>query len=60
MNSVFFGILELIKGQLGDLASLDAIDTSFILEKINEFQNFMGTLSQDSPIASAHVILLAA
>lgn len=60
MNPVFFGILELIKGQLGDLASLDAIDTSFILEKINEFQNFMGTLSQDSPIASAHVILLAA
>lgn len=60
MNAVFFGILELIKGQLGDLASLDAIDTSFILEKINEFQNFMGTLSQDSPIASAHVILLAA
>ena len=60
MNPVFFGILELIKGQIGDLASLDAIDTSFILEKINEFQNFMGILSQDSPIASAHVILLAA
>ena len=60
MNPVFFGILELIRGQFGDLASLDAIDTSFILEKINEFQNFMGTLSQDSPIASAHVILLAA
>jgi len=60
MNPVFFGILELVKGQLGDLASLDVLDTSFILEKINEFQNFMGTLSQDSPIASAHVILLAA
>lgn len=60
MNPVFFGILEFIKGQLGDLAFLDALDTSFILEKINEFQDFMGTLSQDSPIASAHVILLAA
>jgi len=60
MNPVFFGILELIRGQLGDLASLDSFDTGFILEKINEFQNFMGTLSQDSPIASAHVILLAA
>jgi len=60
MNSVFFGILELIRGQLGDLAFLDALDTGFILEKINEFQNFMGTLSQDSPVASAHVILLAA
>jgi len=60
MNPVFFGILELIRGQLDDLASLDALDTGFILEKINEFQNFMGTLSQDSPIASAPVILLAA
>jgi len=60
MNSVFFGILELIRGQFGDLASLDVLDTGFILEKINEFQNFMGTLSQDSPVASAHVILLAA
>jgi cell volume regulation protein A len=60
MNPVFFGILELVKGQFGDLVSLDALNTSFILEKINEFQDFMGTLSQDSPIASAHVILLAA
>ncbi|MGD8918052.1 MAG: cation:proton antiporter, partial [Nitrosopumilaceae archaeon] len=30
------------------------------LEKINEFQSFLGTLSQDGPVASAHVILLAA
>jgi len=52
--------MELIKGQLGDLASLDVLDTSFIFEKINEFQNFIETLSQDSPIASAPVILLAA
>ncbi len=60
MNPVFFGILEIIRGQLGDVASLDGIDLNFILEKFNEFQNFVGTLSQDSPIASAHVILLAA
>ncbi|MCH7758052.1 MAG: cation:proton antiporter [Thaumarchaeota archaeon] len=60
MSLIFFGILELIRVQFGDLGSLDAIDTSFLLEKINEFQNFVGTLSQDSPIASAPVILLAA
>ncbi len=60
MNPVFFGILEIIRGQLGDVASLDGIDLNFILEKFNEFQNFVGTLSQDSPVASAHVILLAA
>ena len=60
MNPVFFGILEIIRGQLGDVASLDGIDLNFIFEKFNEFQNFVGTLSQDSPVASAHVILLAA
>ena len=60
MNPVFFGMLELIRGQLGDVVSLDGLDTSIILEKFNEFQNFVGTLSQEGPIASAHVILLAA
>jgi len=60
MNPVFFGMLELIRGQLGDVASLDGINTSLILEKFNEFQNFVGTLSQEGPIASAHVLLLAA
>ena len=56
----FYGILELIKGQTGDFPSFSGIDSSFLLEKINEFQNFVGTLSQEGPIASAHVILLAA
>jgi cell volume regulation protein A len=60
MNPVFFGMLELIRGQLGDVASLDGINASVILEKFNEFQDFVGTLSQEGPIASAHVILLAA
>jgi cell volume regulation protein A len=60
MNPVFFGMLELIRGQLGDVSSLDGINASVILEKFNEFQNFVGTLSQEGPIASAHVILLAA
>ena len=60
MNPIFFGILELIRGQLGDVSFLDVFDTNLILEKINEFQNFFSTLNQDGPIASAHVILLAA
>ena len=60
MNPIFFGIFELLRGQIGDVSSLEAFDSSFILEKINEFQNFVGTLSQEGPIASAHVILLAA
>jgi len=60
MNLIFFGVLELFRGQLDGVPSLDDFDTSFILDKINEFQNFLGTLSQDDPIASAPVILLAA
>ncbi len=60
MNLIFFGVLELFRGQLDGVFSLDDLDTSFILDKINEFQNFLGTLSQDDPIASAPVILLAA
>jgi len=60
MNLVFYSILELIKGQVGDISSLKDIDVDIILSKINEFQNFIGTFSQDGPIASAHVILLAA
>ncbi len=60
MNQIFFGILELIRGQISDMPSFRDFDISIILEKINEFQNFIGTFSQESPIASAHVILLAA
>ena len=60
MNPIFLGVLELIRGQIDGIASLDNFDTSFILNKINEFQSFLGTLSQEGPIASAHVLLLAA
>ncbi|MGD8917902.1 MAG: peptidase, partial [Nitrosopumilaceae archaeon] len=60
MNPVFLGILELIRGQIDNIPSLSSFDTKFFLEKINEFQSFLGTLSQDGPVASAHVILLAA
>jgi cell volume regulation protein A len=60
MNPIFFGIFELIRGQVDDVFSLEVFDSSFLIEKIIEFQNFVGTLSQEGPIASAHVILLAA
>jgi cell volume regulation protein A len=60
MNPVFLGILELIRGQIDEIPSLSSFDTRFFLDKINELQNFLGTLSQDGPVASAHVILLAA
>ncbi|NIM25081.1 MAG: peptidase [Nitrososphaeria archaeon] len=60
MNPIFFGVLELIRGQVEGFPGLGGINSGFILEKINEFQNFISTLSQEGPIASAHVILLAA
>jgi len=43
------------------MISLSDFDTSMIFDKITELQNSIGSLSiQDGPIASAHVILLAA
>ncbi|QMU54151.1 MAG: peptidase [Nitrosopumilus sp.] len=61
MNFVILSILNLIRGQSGDAVQLSNFDTSMILDKIAELQNSIGTLSiQDGPIASAHVILLAA
>ncbi|MDH3610737.1 MAG: cation:proton antiporter [Nitrosopumilus sp.] len=60
MNPIFFGILELFRGQIDGFPFLSDIDTTWIIEKINEFQNFIGSLSQEDPIASAPVLLLAA
>ncbi|MCA9827898.1 MAG: cation:proton antiporter [Nitrosopumilus sp.] len=61
MNSIVLSILNLIKGQIGDIISIPSFDSTPILDKLIELQNFIGTLSiQDGPIASAHVILLAA
>ena len=61
MNSVLFAVLSLFKGQIQDITMFENIDTSLILEKISEIQESIGTLSiQDGPIASAHVVLLAA
>jgi len=60
MNPIILSILNLITGQ-SDVFSLSNFDTSLILDKITALQNSIGTLSiQDGPIASAHVILLAA
>ncbi|MDH5658171.1 MAG: cation:proton antiporter [Nitrosopumilus sp.] len=61
MNLTVLSILSLIKGQIGDTISISNFDSTVILDKLTELQNFIGTLSiQDGPIASAHVILLAA
>ncbi len=61
MNSVLFSILSLFKGQIQDITMFENIDTRLILEKVFEIQESIGTLSiQDGPIASAHVVLLAA
>jgi cell volume regulation protein A len=61
MNPIILSILNLIRGQTGEVFPLSNFDTSFILDKIVELQNSIETLSiQDGSIASAHVILLAA
>ncbi|MDP6328140.1 MAG: cation:proton antiporter [Nitrosopumilus sp.] len=54
-------ILDLIRGQIEDIIPLSNFDVNLILDKILELQNSINGLSiQDGPIASAHVILLAA
>jgi len=61
MNPIILSVLNLIRGQGGEVFPLSDFDTSLILDKIIEIQNSIGTLSiQDGSIASAHVILLAA
>ncbi len=61
MNPIILSVLNLIRGQVDDLFPLPDFDTSLILDKIVEIQSSIATLSlQDAPIASAHVILLAA
>ena len=61
MNLIILSILNLIRGQSGEIISLSDFDVSFIFDKILELQNSIGTLSfQGESIASAHVILLAA
>ncbi len=61
MNLIILSILNLFRGQTGDMPPLSNFDTSMIFDKITELQNSIGTLSiHNGPIAEAHVILLAA
>ena len=61
MNFIVLSILNFFEGQIQDIAMFENIDSSFFLEKISQVQDSIGTLSfQDGPIASAHVVLLAA
>ena len=61
MNPIILSVLNLIRGQSGEVLPFSDFDPSLILDKITELQNSIGTLSsQDGGIASAHVILLAA
>nr|WP_297473475.1 cation:proton antiporter [Nitrosopumilus sp.] len=53
--------MQLFRGQIDVLETLFNFDSSSILTKITELQSSIAALSiQDGPIASAHVILLAA
>jgi len=59
---VFFGLLDMLKEQLGiDISFEESNGSNFIIQKISEIQESIGSLSiQDGPIAAAHVVLLAA
>jgi len=61
MNPIILSVLQLFGGQIENFIPLSNFDSISILDKITELQNSIDTLSiQDGPIASAHVILLAA
>ena len=61
MNPIILSVLNLMRGQVEEIFPLSYFDPSLILDKIAELQSSIATLSfNDGPIASAHVILLAA
>ena len=61
MNLVVLSILNLFREQSWDLTKLREIDGNWVLDKFVEIQNSIVNLSiHNEPIASAHVILLAA
>jgi len=61
MNPIILSVLNLIREQVDEVFPFFDFDPSLILDKIAEIQSSIATLSiQDGPIASAHVILLAA
>ena len=59
MNAAIMSVLGLLRGQAGE--PLPDLDIASIAAKVAEIQASIGALAvQDGPIASAHVILLAA
>ena len=61
MDPIILSILNLIREKIEDIIPLSNFDSNLILDKILILQNSINGLSiQDGPIASAHVILLAA
>ncbi|QUC64561.1 cation:proton antiporter [Nitrosopumilus sp. K4] len=61
MNDYMLMVLNFFRGQIQDISILDNFDKTYFLDKISEIQESIGTLAiQDGPIASAHVVLLAA
>ena len=61
MNFFILSVLGFLQGQIQDIPILDKINSSEILEKLSGIQEVVSTLAiQDGPIASAHVVLLAA
>jgi len=61
LDPIILSILNLIREKIEDIIPLSNFDSNLILDKILVLQNSIDGLSvQDGPIASAHVILLAA
>jgi len=61
LDPIILSILNLIREKIEDIIPLSNFDSNLILDKILVLQNSINGLSiQDGPIASAHVILLAA
>ena len=61
MNPVIFSILDLINDRVREMLAFFSFESSIVLEKITELENLISLISnQNEPIASAHVILLAA
>ena len=61
MNFIIFSILGFFGNQIQDIPILENIDLSYLMDKVTQIQESIGTLAiQDGPVASAHVVLLAA
>ena len=61
MNPAIFSILDLINDRVREMLAFFNFESNIVLEKITELENLIGLISnQNEPIASAHVILLAA